>query len=67
MLCSKGAAVNQAKENVATPLLVACQEGHMRLAAILCSKGAAINQARDLGETPLFVACMNGHMEVAAT
>ena len=50
--------------NGATPLFLACQEGHTETAATLLAAGAAVDQAEDNGATPLFVACQNGHTEI---
>ena len=63
-LCSKGAAIDQAKDSGATPLFIACEEGHTEVVAMLCSEGAAIYQAAHDGATPLFIACEEGHAEV---
>ncbi|EOD30835.1 hypothetical protein EMIHUDRAFT_365236, partial [Emiliania huxleyi CCMP1516] len=51
--------------NGATPLHVACQQGHVECARLLLEAGAAIDQADEQGATPLFAACQDGHLEVA--
>ena len=53
------------RDDGATPLFIACQEGHLECARLLLEAGAAVNQASDDGATPLFVACHEGHLEVA--
>ena len=50
----------------ATPLFIACQEGHTEIAAALIAAGAKVNQAMDGGVTPLMEACHQGHTEIAA-
>ena len=64
-LLDKGAVVDQATtDNSATPLYVACHNGHFDAAKLLLTMGAAIDQVADNGTTPLFMACQNGHFEV---
>eukprot|EP00966_Prymnesium_polylepis_P041698 968255-Prymnesium_polylepis.1 len=64
MLCSKGAAVNQAMDDGETPLYIACRQGHTEVAALCAARGgAAINQAADKGATPLHIAGDEGHTE----
>ena len=63
-MCAAGAAVDhQAQNNGATPLLIACQKGHVECVRLLCEAGAAVDRASDNGCTPLFMACHNGHVE----
>ena len=62
-----GLDVNRAcTDDGATPLYVACQNGHVEVVECLVQVGGLdVNQARtDYGATPLFVACQNGHFEV---
>ena len=46
LLLSKGADVNGAAANGATPLYMAAQQGHLAIAELLLSKGAGINPAK---------------------
>ena len=57
------AAVGQAMYvcNGATPLSIACQQGHAEVASVLLAAGAAVDLARDTGDTPLYIACEKGH------
>ncbi|CAI8042325.1 Ankyrin repeat domain-containing protein 29, partial [Geodia barretti] len=48
----------------ATPLIVASQNGHSEVVAILLRNGAGVDRARKDGVTPLFIASQNGHSEV---
>jgi len=65
-LLDQGAAVNQAMtDNGATPLYIAAEQGHTKVASLLIGGGAAVNQARtDDGCTPLYCASWQGHTEV---
>ena len=49
----------------ASPLYVACMQGHLELAGKLLGAGADPNIARDDGTSPLLLACEKGHAEVA--
>ena len=50
--------VNQAKNNKATPLHVACQDGQLKVVnMLLAAQGIQDNQANDNESTPLHVAC----------
>ena len=40
MLCEAGAAVNARTEDLKSPMLACCQEGHLELAMLLSSYGA---------------------------
>merc|ERR1712070_1844 len=55
---------NQAMINGKTPLYVACQAGHLRLANFLCETGAEKDQAMNGGKTPLYIASQVGHLDV---
>ena len=57
--------MDQAKDNGATPLLVACEKGRLECARLLLETGASVSQARNDGAMPLFMACQNGHVECA--
>ena len=58
--------LHQAANDGCTPLFMACQKGHLKIAALLVDKGAKIDQAKNDGATPLFIACQQGHLKVAA-
>ena len=50
-----------------TALMLACQNGHTEIAALLIEKGADKEAKDNLGWTPLMAAaCQNGHTEIAA-
>ena len=61
MLLDAKASVNAQNSNGETPLFIACQEGHGRIAQLLLDCGAAIDQARTDGVRPIFRACQEGH------
>eukprot|EP00966_Prymnesium_polylepis_P087689 2029140-Prymnesium_polylepis.1 len=60
MLCSKGAAINQAKDDGETPLHVVCVFGHLSAARTLSSYGA---QRLPLD---MEISSSGGHAELAA-
>merc|ERR1712153_64454 len=64
LLLEASAAINQAKENGATPLFVACQNGHLEVAKLLSSYGAS-RAATPFG-TPEEIATEEGHADLAA-
>ena len=47
----------------ATPLLIACENGHVDAARLLLDKGVDINRADKYGATPLLAACSKGHVD----
>ena len=49
--------IKQANELGATPLYIACYNGHWLVVDQLLTAGANINRANGIGATPLFVAC----------
>merc|ERR1711965_871150 len=55
--------VEKGKWKGATPLLVACYEGHVDAARLCLDRGADIDLAADDGWTPLFSAWRNGHVD----
>eukprot|EP00808_Paulinella_micropora_P002300 g20953.t1 len=62
------AVVNTAKDDGATSLYIACQEGHLLLAQWLVkTAGACLNQRQEdeEGAVALHSACWNGHLPVA--
>ena len=64
-LLDDGAEVDRAKEDGATPLFVACDNGRVDAARLLLENGAEVDRATENGQTPLFIACSEGHVEVA--
>ena len=68
VLLEKGGKVNQARtdEYGATPLFIACYNGHEAVVERLLAQDAInVNQATtDTGGTPLFIACQKGHEAV---
>ena len=65
-MLDKGAEVDRANERrYATPLFIACQEGHVEAARLLLEKGADVNRPTEKGWTPLFIACWKGHVDAA--
>ena len=63
-LVENSADKNQAENQVATPLLVAADNGHLNVVRFLAEVGAAKDQAANDGATPLLVAAQNGHLEI---
>ena len=59
--------MNKANNDGATPLLVAAQEGRMKLADLLVENDHVVIDAEDSsGTTPLYVAAQNGETAIAA-
>jgi len=54
LLRDAGAAVNQADSGGFTPLIVACEQGHLDCVRLLLEASAAVNQAKDGGATPRY-------------
>ena len=55
-LIERGADINKANNNGATPLYIASQEGHVEVVRVLVERGADINKAMNEGATPLYIA-----------
>ena len=49
-----------------TPLLIACQKGHVDAARLLLDNGADVDRATEDGATPLHMARSQGHAAVGA-
>ena len=51
-------------DNGATPLLIACENGHSLVVERLLQEKADPNTPKENGVTPLYIACENGHLPV---
>ncbi|WP_115332837.1 ankyrin repeat domain-containing protein [Legionella busanensis] len=68
LLQHKNIAINQTDEDGATPLLVACQNGHIDIVRVLIQQEKIdISRPDNHGRTPLSVACENADYEMAYT
>ena len=58
--------ITKATNNGATPMFIACQNGHLPVCEWLFEVGAAedITKANNTGDTPMLIACQNGHLSV---
>lgn len=56
--------INLCRKTGASPLLIACQEGHDSIVELLLNNGADINLCTTTDASPLFIACQNGHNSV---
>ena len=65
-LLARGAAVDVAENDGATPLFIASQKNHFEVMRELLQRGAAVDAAMNNGATPLFIATARGHAAVAA-
>ncbi len=57
-LVAAGADLNAARQDGATPLYIAAQEGHGEIVSDLVAAGVDLNAARQDGATPLYIAAM---------
>ncbi|KAK3087244.1 hypothetical protein FSP39_003498, partial [Pinctada imbricata] len=48
----------------ATPLMVACHTGNLRIVCLLVEKGAIVNKTDSIGVTPFAIACARNHLPV---
>ncbi len=65
LLLDRGAKINQANTNGATPLYIAAQEDQLDTAKLLLDRGAKVNKAKTNGVTPLLIAAYKGQLDVA--
>jgi len=63
-LVENGADINRERNNGATPLFIACQNGHENVVKYLLEHGVNINKELNDGWTPLIIACCKGHENV---
>lgn len=47
-----------------TPLILACESGHVESVEWLLARGASVNVADSRGATALYMACLRGHVKV---
>ena len=64
-MLDNGAEVDRANKGGVTPLLIACQQGHLDVARLLLERGADVNRATEKG-TPLAIAQKKGHSSIVA-
>lgn len=58
--------VNKAKNFGATPLIIACQKGHLEIVQKLLERNEIeVNQTTKNRNTAFTISCLNGHLEVA--
>ena len=58
------AILNEANDRGATPLHVACENGHLAVVRYLILIGANVNQVCGKKQTPLFTACKKGFVDI---
>lgn len=61
LLLRNEADFNRCIEDGATPLFIACDNGHERIVKLLINYGANIHLCKEDGVSPLIIACKNGH------
>ena len=64
LLISEGADKEKATSNGYTPLVIACQEGHLEMGRLLISEGADLNAQDHRRFTALHIAAANNNNEV---
>ena len=65
ILLEGGADVDKAEKMGVTPLLIASQEGHLRVVKCLVEEGKVdVEKATKDGATPLYKASQKGHLKV---
>ncbi len=63
-LLARGAAVNTADNDGATPLYIASQKGHLEVVRELLARGANPGLATNRGSTALSIATAKGHAAI---
>jgi len=66
VLADKGANLDLAKKDGATPVFMAAQNGHHNVVRVLANMGANLDLKDKYGRTPLSMARQKGHHEVAS-
>tara|TARA_R110001632_G_scaffold52018_6_gene129289 strand:- start:433 stop:1065 length:633 start_codon:yes stop_codon:yes gene_type:complete len=66
LLVEKGGDLNKEGYHGYTPLLNACEYGHVDVVRLLAEKGADLNRTGNIGWTPLDIARIQGHDEIVA-
>jgi ankyrin repeat protein len=58
--------VNQCNDIGASPLYIACQNGHLDIVLQLLDKkvNTDVNKCCDSGASPLYIACQHGHLDI---
>ncbi|XP_013405625.1 kinase D-interacting substrate of 220 kDa B isoform X2 [Lingula anatina] len=64
LLLNTGIVVDDRDDNNQTPLMVACQQGHVTIATMLLDSGADVNAVDDDNWSPLLNAAKEGHTEI---
>jgi ankyrin repeat protein len=65
LLARKDIQINQATNDGATPLYIACVRGKVEIVRLLLDRDdIGVNQAMNDGQTPLYAACRNGNVKV---
>lgn len=67
ILLNKGADINLCKKNGASPLYIACIQGHNSIVQLLLRRGASINSYSQDGGSLLCKACHEGHHTAVKT
>jgi serine/threonine-protein phosphatase 6 regulatory ankyrin repeat subunit B len=59
--------INISHVDGASPLYIACKNGHLQIVRKLLECKADINRTDNDGFSPLYVACRNGHVDIVCT
>ncbi|XP_078311118.1 uncharacterized protein LOC144617578 isoform X2 [Crassostrea virginica] len=65
LLIQKGADVNLCRKNGASPLFIACQNGHESTVQLLLNNSADVNLCEENGCSPLYITCQQRHESTA--
>lgn len=61
LLIRAGAPVSSTKTNAWTPLMYACNHGHIKVACILLEAGSPVDERNKEGATALYICSRSGH------